>query len=289
MVSYKLVVSMKNLFNLLLCLLVISCSSAPKHPYITYKKATHNISVHDEINILITPDIRFMGHSNNENDVTGTGMMYPGANAGVFIASILTHAAVSKSSQNSKKSSQQALNNEVLSPYQPAIQLITNEILTSDLIGKEEITKYNLKLNASQITMQTSPVFLMTQNQKQFILQNKITLKKDNKTIYKNMIEVISSPITTTGENEIKNIWLKKSKPSLFSSTVRELYKQSVVIALDDLHSIFPTLIKDTTHTYELAGKKSYERGKILAHNCTNTIIRTLRGWIKSTPSTTCS
>jgi hypothetical protein len=243
--------------------------------------------------------------SPNPNTSPAGGMLYPGDTAGVFLVSILTHAAISGSVQSAKERKEQELANEVLAPFQPFIPEINSQFLwdeekvkaTDGVIGPLSFDKVD-NSGSSHWSLLSQPVFALTQSKSSLIIYNSLTLKTNNrdkknktkpaknkKTNDKSNITVVvvSDPITNENKSEY---WLNNSG-SAFKSESKSLFTESMSLALkyflggDSLSAN----ANEASIRYLEDGLKRLERGVILSQNCKRTVFKSLSNEIKSVPN----
>ncbi|MCH9691688.1 MAG: hypothetical protein K0U59_06445 [Gammaproteobacteria bacterium] len=232
----------------------------------------------------------------NYNDLNvngGAGMPYPGGTAGIFLASVLVHAAAVGAMKGSKQSVLEKQANQMLEPYLPVIQNIKAKNLITQAVHHIGGSSHNIKLTVlnraplkakiGSWIMESMPVFTMLQDSSAIILQNSITLyKKSDKSpsiVYQNIIEVVSMPYQ--GVNT-KDYWMK-DEGKLFSTASHQLLADSIQLAVGDLLGSGKK-DKEQTFRFYQEGKSAYERGSLVDLDHDRLIIRTLRGWIKSVP-----
>ena len=126
-----------RIFIIITLLVLSGCSHNKSLTYTTHVKSAISM---DEIGAVFfkTPDeknVKFFGYVNFDGLGNGQGnMAYPGLGPGVFLASILTHAAISESSKNSEKNKRQHQANTVLIPYHSLISGVDIQSSMDDIV-----------------------------------------------------------------------------------------------------------------------------------------------------------
>jgi len=285
---------MKILYGLSLFLLVSGCGSTIEPSII--RQSVEKISIAPAQRIFLQLEfqdgVRFLGEYDNDSVGLDSGnMVYPG-DAGVagFLAAILTHAAISGSVKDNAYSKVQEEANKVLLPYSKYLQGFKNEELFSSIIGKINdkhkfrIEKYDGSNNElSDFVLKSEPIFYMSQDQKELILKHAMTIHRVNqpdKIIYKNITEIASNRINN---DNMFNFWIEQNNLPIISA---DLYAESIDLLFFDMKNDFEKHQVQSQKTYRFmrGGKKSYERGTFVKSKCGYTVIRTLRGWLKSFP-----
>ncbi len=236
----------------------------------------------------------------------GAPIMYPGDTAGLFLVSILAHAAVSGGVEKARLSKEQEEANKVLEPYNPYITSINEAFLLQhtqlqDLQGTTD--KLQLLLGDkcqenSRWQVNVVPVFAMTQNQSSFLIYNKLTFfdrsltPKERKKIKKvkkgqpdpneKVIVIVSDPVLV---DDKADFWLRENAGA-FHSAVRNLYVDSFNLGIARYFGDLKNLdTKQVTIKYLENGVKKIERGYVISQTCQRTIFESLAGEIKSVPN----
>ena len=223
----------------------------------------------------------------------GSGVLYPGGHPAVFLASVLAHAGTVEAIKESKRSAIEENANKVIVPYIPFLkefkyqQLLkeaTNSLVDSETNSHHQGFKEDTESIASgQWIMESSPKFFMLQDSGALILQNSIALYENAEKpqiVYQNVVEVISLPYQ--GENP-ERYWMENNGERI-ATISRELMTDSMSIAINDALKEQIHESQQQTFRFYQEGKKTYERGNLIAADFDRLTIRTLRGWIKSVP-----
>jgi hypothetical protein len=242
-------------------------------------------------------------------DVTGQGaapIMYPGDTAGLFLVSILTHAAVSGGVQKAKLSREQEEANKVLEAYNPYIADINEAFLAqctnaqgkSAVVDKMQFLLGDQHLENSRWQVNVVPVFAMTQNQSSFLIYNKLTFvdrsltAKDRKKIKKvkkgqtnpneKLVVIVSDPVLT---DDKAGFWLSENA-RIFNESIKTLYAESFHLGVARHFGGFQNSdTKQVTIKYLENGVKKIERGYVISQTCKRTLFESLAGEIKSVPN----
>ena len=279
--------------SIIITLLILSgCSHNKSLTYTTHVKSSISKDDIESVFLKVSNDekARFFGYVNFDGLGNGQGNMgYPGLGPGVFLASILTHAAISESSKNSEKNKRQNQANTVLVPYRTLISDVDIQSLMNNVIhdlskgSAHKIYKYETEEGMGRWILTSMPVFYMTQDESHIILRNVVALYNEDdpdSVVYQNMVEVISQPVK---ENP-RGFWIGNNGVE-FNKATNELLLTSFKLVNKDFRGVLTKIEnKDRTFKYLLSGKKIFERGSLLTTDCRRVTIRTLRGWLKSVP-----
>jgi hypothetical protein len=283
-------------------LALTACAPSKKSVYIEYKKSDVPLTSHTPVIIepLEQGSVKFLGQSISINSQSSIGpMLYPAANGGMFIASIITHAVLEQSMDDAEKSRLEEQSNAVLTRYASVISNFSTSALLEDsleliqLDGQFSLVKANhpfdekeLATNENQWIIRSEPIFYMAQDEQSILLKNRIAVYSNNQQkmpIYQNIAEVISTDDIQS--NQDNNYWLDGEPVNLQRVSI-ELFSESIEMVMADLISkLSGPHDQEKTFKFDQGGKISYERGVLVAKNDERTTIRTLRGWLKSVPS----
>lgn len=234
--------------------------------------------------VQINPDIKqveFVGQlpllSSQEN--TGN-MMYSGANAGVFLASIVTHAATSSSVQSAQERKRIEEANKVLIPYKSAIARINyQKSLNAAALEIANTTSFNTfttpKAKGHQLSLIMSPQFIMTHSKDAIYLKTVVTIKSAvlEAAAYSKLIQVHSKPVAP-------DTWAKDNGKHI-EEQVESLFRKAITIALNDFSQPPNDTRSHSTIRYLDNGKKQIERGQIIHQDCSETLFRSLQEELK--------
>lgn len=292
--------------SLLLIALLLSVAS------VASAKTEKNIPVLDEklFNVSFDPKnpITFVGKKSlNGNGQGAGGMMYPADTAGVFLVSILAHAAVSGSVEKSRLNKEQEEANKVLEPFSPHIAVVNTDYLSNELrlkISTSPLEKFTFlhgdnQSENSRWQIKVTPVFLMTQSKSSFLLYNKMTfldrellyskkkkaqkkLKKGALNPYEKLVVIVSDPVL---EEDTTNYWLRDDA-KLFRESAKSLYLESFQLGVGrQFGGLESAQTKQVTIKYLEDGVKKIERGYVISQTCKRTLFESLAGEIKSVPN----
>lgn len=251
--------------------------------------------------------VTFVGKKSLDASGLAAGsMMYPADTAGLFLVSILTHAAVSGSVQKAQLSRDQEEANKVLEPYNPYIAAIDETFLAehtssqgvSAVTSKMQFLLGDKHLESSRWHVTVMPVFAMTQNQSSFLIYNTLTFSdrsltaKDKRKIKKlkkgqpnpneKLVVIVSDPVLVEDK---AGFWLHDNA-KVFNESIKNLYIESFQLGVaryfGDLQN---SDAKQVTIKYLENGVKKIERGYVVSQTCKRTVFESLAGEIKSVPN----
>lgn len=306
---------MKNYFYIyffsIFVFLTTSCGSNVKKNTSHKEFVTHEKI--DAYSLAIKPEglVPYSGYANFDKfqKSNATGMSYPGYNAASFLASVLAHALISKSVDESrinkfiKDSNEAALDNCRGLVDNFTVDELKNEFMQQhSSISHAKFISMVDSINSHQIPLghiESDPMFILTQNNDVLIVENRLKVrphkeipqkekrksksrkkkKVDDNFLYENVIVVISEK----NENEV----------DFFSNTHIEQLKALSINTYADSMDLF---INDFAKSKEQADLKyetirfcignhyRVERGQPIVKSKDRIIYKTLRGWIKSVP-----
>jgi len=241
-------------------------------------------------------EVLFFGKiSSNQADALSGNMMYPGDNAGVFLVSILTHAAVQSSVTEKNRQKRQDNADLVLDDYKQAIEIFNGDFLLKSLntlqvsYGEILLDRYETQLSqdnpTNEFVVKVLPAYYLTQNANTLVLNIQFNFYESlNKleTSARKVIEIVSDPIFTTDSLEAVEVGERRAR---FIETGKTLFHQSLKLALETQYgNLKPTKKVEKTIRYEENGRKKVERGTMIINTCNRQVFTTLRGVVKSVP-----
>jgi hypothetical protein len=289
-------VILMNMLKLLLGFIAAVCLCACSGSTTKQVKYTPNVVAIPSteglnLKLPISSSVSFRGEVCFDDAGQKTGdFLYPAPNVAGFLAAIATHAAVSSSINGSQKNSFQTKADAVLDPYKTVISRFSYQELADS--GLKKLGSNNGGLVVSDNgdteqswTLESLPVFVLSQDKDTLILQNSIAVYavgNPSSIIYKNMIQVISSPFDAT---DFEQHWSTNDGANLKNMSA-ELFADSIKIALSEIRkdATADENIYKTFH-YQEGKNEKLERGQLIISACNRIIIRTLRGWIMSVPA----
>lgn len=217
-------------------------------------------------------------------------MVYPAPNAIGFVAAVITHGLMNQSVRNSEKNKLQEDADKVLRPYQPALlsyshkQLMQRGLEKMPVGGGKKLVGHT-ETAGSDWTIESTPVFLMTQDQSAIILENSISIfapGRKSDAVYHNPIRVVSQP---KHETDLEGYWTAENGKRLKEES-SSLFAESVEIALREALNMENTNNNaHKTFRYLEGNVEKMERGQLISERCDRVVIKTLRGQPMSIPS----
>jgi len=283
--------------NFLFCIIVIggicACSGSAANKQVKYTPSIAAIPSNSGFNLKLPAAtmVPFRGEVSFDSAGQNTGgFLYPAPNAGGLLVAIATHAAISSSINDSQKTSFQEKADTVLDPYKSIISHYSYQELVDSSLKKLGPNKYGLIISKTDTvdqpwTIESSPVFILSQDKDALVLQNTIAVYmagRPNSVIYKNMIQVISSPMETA---DFERYWSNNDGTNL-KNTSSDLFSDSLNIALAEMRKEDAAEEGAYRTFHYLEGKhEKLERAQLIAEDCKRMVIRTLRGWVMSVPA----
>ena len=104
-----------------------------------------------------------------------------------------------------------------------------------------------------------------------------------DKHVYENIIDVLSPLVIF--ESDPVNFWVGEDE---LRTMAARLLTTSISWIINDIDSGTGPIDKEQhTFNYTFGGEQRYERGYLLAQDCEQLVIRSLRGWIRVFPTST--
>lgn len=225
-------------------------------------------------------------------DGVGTGdisRLYPAPNAIGFLAAVITHGAITESAKNSQKNRLQETADKVLAPYRPVLSNYTHrELMQRGLEktvsgGAKKLVEFSEKPGADW-WVESTPIFLMTQDQSAIILDNLISIyapATPETPVYQNVVRVVSRPQDAA---DAAGLWIANEGAKLKDESAN-LLAVSLDTALNEAVR-GPVQDNNPQKTFRyLEGKtEKMERATLVSEACERALIKTLRGTLMSIP-----
>ena len=221
--------------------------------------------------------------------VGGFAGPYPAPNVAGFLAAIVTHAVIADSAQARQRQQAQENADRVLSHYPVLKEFRHNELMQKGLEkvsagGAAKLVAAAEKPAAGWL-IDSTPVFILTQDQRAIILDNAIVIYPPGAAetaAYQNVIRVVSRP--QTGD-DVFAFWSAGEGAALKEESAG-LLAMSLDIALAEVTgTLGGENAAQKTFRYPEGGIERMERGQLVAERCDRLVIRNLRGWLMSIPA----
>jgi len=210
--------------------------------------------------------------------------LYGDGGAGGVLAQLLIHSAISSSKQKSQYTALQKQANTALTEYQSQLSTFSNSDLWDGVKSKDIGFKTFQEGDESGVTIyEAEPEFVLSPDQRSLMLINKVEVFKSDDletSIYTNSFVVISKPINT---DNINAHWNNESSNGLIHAGA-SIFADSMELAKKDFNKEYGAPGKQKTFRYKLGKKRMYEHGQLIAENCSNVVMKNLRGYIYKLP-----
>lgn len=226
-------------------------------------------------------------------DGTGAGqgtVMYPAPNIGGLVAALITHGVLNESIKNNQKNALVEAANEVLLPYHSVLDSYTHKELMLDGISKTTMTSGRKRLvdhsvkPGSELFIESTPVFSITQDQRAIVLENSITIYapgQPSTTLFQKSVKAISHALNS--EDPV-SFWIAEDGKKL-KEEAASLFAESLDIALGNIQAASNQNNSPfKTFRYYEGNTEKMERGQLISEYCNRMVIMTLRGWPMSIP-----
>ncbi len=300
-----------RLFYFLLVIVSSACGENVKKeavPQPTYKHINaYLFEISGEQNVAFSGYVNFDEFQKNH---PVNGPMYSGYSAASFLASVLAHAAISKSVDSAQmqkfvsNSNEQALRDieHIISTYQKS-ELIES-LGTTSLITPPLSTPIVFELNDFQIPkghIFSQPEFIVTKEQDMVILENIFTImpvKHPEKKQKRSSSNTRSKAPTPLFSKTIVYLSDKIETPDTFFTVdegknlrdlTSRLFLDSVTLFDSQYSKKNKTQGKTETIKFSIGDHFRVERGRVIKRSCDRVTFITLRGWIKSVPQDDCT
>ncbi|MBQ0797258.1 hypothetical protein [Zhongshania sp.] len=209
-------------------------------------------------------------------------MMYPGGGAAVFLASVLTHAAVAGAISNGKDDREQREADKALVDYQDSISNLSHARLAEAAIANQMTQRMfsqkhlDAGVNTEKYLLESVPVFYLAPDHKSLLVDNYLQISnvESGALVYQNLVRSI---VDSGDEN--KSIGVDQ----LFSYAA-DAFSISLAAAVIDIENLELDTQAQKTFRYNLAGERRFERGTLIDNACRFTVIRTLRNSVMTFP-----
>jgi hypothetical protein len=216
--------------------------------------------------------------------------LYPGPNAGIFAAAIITHGLLADSRIDRAKQALQDKADVVLRPYRPVLKEYKHAELMQAALDKTPWGGTKTLATAAQAcgtgwVVQSLPLFSMTQDQRALVLDNVVSVYAPGemtKPLSQSILRVVSQPRMAP---DMERYWkddagaaLKAESASLLAHSLALALQEPASPAAGDAPAF-------RTVRYREGEAEKMERAQVLSQACDRQVIRTLRGWLMSVPS----
>jgi hypothetical protein len=216
--------------------------------------------------------------------------LYPGANAGIFAAAIITHGLLADSQIDRAKQALQDKADMVLRPYQPMLKDYKHAELMQAALDKTPWSGAKTLASPAQArgtgwVVESQPFFSMTQDQRALVLDNVVSVYPPGeiaKPLYQSTVRVVSQPRMAP---DMQRYWKDDAGAALKAESA-SLLAHSLALALrETATSVTGDAPAFRTVRYREGEAEKMERAQVLSQACDRQVIRTLRGWLMSVPS----
>jgi len=214
------------------------------------------------------------------------GQIYYDGSAGAagVLAQIFIHSAVANSQQKKRYENLQKDANTILAPYQNQLSKFSNSDLWQAVKSKDIGFKTYQEDNHTGVTVyEATPKFILSIDKTSMMVINKVDVFKSDdleNAIYTNSFVVISAPIQ---QDDIDTFWADQTS-NHFIEIGASIFADSIELAEKDFNKELELTNKQKTFRYLLGKKKMYEHGQLIKDNCSNIIMKNLRGYIYKIP-----
>jgi hypothetical protein len=217
--------------------------------------------------------------------VASSRVAYPAPNVGVFVAAVLTHAAINESVKNVQQERQQTQADAVLLPLRGELATITHADLMQLALARLPASAGTLGAADQPYAgwqVSSAPVFMMTPDRRALVLDNTIGVFGPGETAkpaYAVTIRVVSQPRV---EPDPLAAWMA---PDAVRQESARLLAHSLAVALRDaVRGGASGAVPFRTIRYLQGPEEKMERAQPVEAWCQRQVVRNLRGWLLSVP-----
>lgn len=268
---------MKNIYIIAMIALVVSCASPKRDDYVKHQTNSKQISQINKQNITIilepTSGLDFRGIYESDRSIDSPQMLYYG------VGDLVGHAIAISNMKEEKLKAQQAKADSTLDP----IRSILISQIHDDLITNAEGYTFN---GEAKYLVHSKPIFFFSNDLKSLSIKHVISIEnpeiksKKKRTVYQNIVEVLSAPIDSATPSEI----LLADNGAYVYEAAKTLYQDSLDIAFNNLN-LTNGPMRQVNHKFYQGNKERFERGEILKESCEMTVMKNLRGWLIAYPN----
>jgi hypothetical protein len=239
----------------------------------------------------VAPLVTFRGLPKADaNTLASPALLYPAPTPAAFLAAVVTHAIIVGSVRAKHEKELTAAQDKVLEPYHPILASFdSEELFDRALDGRSPEGAKTLLCGAqppaSAWTLDSIPIFAMTQDQTGIVLDNLISLHPPGapvSTVYHHLVRVVATPAPAP---DPVAMWNASGGAKLKAVSVA-LFAQSLDIGLRlAAGEAIPADAPFKTVRYSEGGSERMERAQLLSDTCDRLVIRTLRGEFWSVPT----
>ncbi len=215
-------------------------------------------------------------------------MLYPAFGIAGLLAAVATHGALVEAAKSAEKNKLREAADKVLDPYRDVLKNFSNQELMTrgmrGLGGGNEKMAPEIATAGTGWTVNSSPIFWLSQDQSALILENTIEIfstSAPGQIQYVNTVKVVSSARL---ETDLVQVWTAEDGKKLKQESV-DMFAHSLKIVLEEVGKP-PGASNEAQKTFRYSEGKSQkiERAQWVADLCERAVVRTLRGWLLSIP-----
>lgn len=235
--------------------------------------------------------VRFHGVVSREAGVgQASSMVYAipaGAGLAGLIVAAVTHGALAEAARQGAISKEQEAADAVLVPYRDALANFSHQDLMQRALdqlsysGSKQLLSSHAS-DASGWTVESTPIFSMTQDQSALVLDNAIVISNAAlpDSVFRTVVRVVSD-----AHQDAPAIWLSNNGQSLKDECV-QLFAHSLHLLLKSAAVTADANVDAPNRTFRyLEGKtQKTERAQLVEHACDRAVIKTLRDRLMSIP-----
>ena len=238
----------------------------------------------------------YQGVVNGSVSSNTRGVAYVGVHPLLFLASVLTHAAMEDAWHKKQRDGLQRSADRVLEPYRQVLDNFGHRELVQLALPQVtapaggSLIEHDQAPPQGQWVVQGVPVFSLTQDAQALLLDHALEVRAaaaPAEPLYRNVIRVVSLP---RSEDDLVAGWTADAGRPLKEQSA-SLLALSLDIALSAAASNAASAQTDDkpfrTVRYTEGAQEKIERAQVLEERCGRLLLKNLRGWLMSVPART--
>jgi hypothetical protein len=230
--------------------------------------------------------VAFHGLAGGEAGGAPGMMMYPAPHPLVFLAGLAVHGVIESASQASAKEKQRAAEDKVLEPYRASLAGFRQQDLALAALPMSKagpaLLLQGQETAPSVTTVHSAPAFYLTQERDALVLENTVAVARPGAKPYQRIVLVVSEP---RSGDDLEAYWGAQQAQKLKTESA-DMLARSLDIALADTDGVAAAgNAPYRTIRYAQGKREIIERAQLLSEHCGRILLRSLRGWLMSVPS----
>ncbi|WP_426189975.1 hypothetical protein [Massilia sp. DWR3-1-1] len=235
------------------------------------------------------PQVAFHGLPNFDGaGGSATPILYPAPNLAGMLGGVIAHGLLVNGGREREKERIREEADKVLLPYHGDLaqfnheQLLGAALAQARVAGAKRLAAAATVAGVDETVLDSAPLFYMTQDRRALVLVNTLTVRiAGAAAAVQKMVRVVSAPRARDAEAD----WTDGT-PNLLRRTSIGMQARAIEIALADANADYRAGAAAPFRTvrYDEGGVERMERAQVVAEQCGELVIRTLRGELMAVP-----